>query len=571
MDLKSWRPARVYRAVFSAGMAILAMSCGGSDVPTGLEEELIAATVVLSDTTVTFTSLDETLQLSATILDQNGSTLPAATVSWSSSDDLVATVTAAGVVTAASNGSATITATSGPASATVDVIVAQAPQSLVVDPDPIVLNGPADSVRAVARVLDALGSEVPGQTVTWSTLDPAVATVDAGLVTAVAVGTTSIGATSGTLSVSVSATVTQTPASISLSPGSLDFESLGDTATVAALVLDSGGGTIANASVTWSSSNPSVATVVGGLVTSVGVGNATITGTAGPVSDQMTVSVVQVPDSVTVSPDPIVLNGPGDAVTAVAVVRDAGGFEIAGQTVTWLSADPGVVTAAAGLVTAVGVGSTTVTASSGSLSTTVMVSVTATPASVVLSADSVTLSGAGDTISVDAQVLDAGGNEIPNAQVTWSSSDSAVVTVTDGLITAASTGTATVTATAGAQSSTVVVTVEQPGGSGPSFSQVVNEILVRRGCAAGNCHGGDAGGLTLTTVAQTNYDNLVNVPSNDQPALLLVKPGDADNSYLIRKLDGSGSGARMPIGGGPLSSTDLNNIKDWINSGAPNN
>ena len=70
-----------------------------------------------------------------------------------------------------------------------------------------------------------------------------------------------------------------------------------------------------------------------------------------------------------------------------------------------------------------------------------------------------------------------------------------------------------------------------------------------------------------------SFENLVNVPST-QVGLNLVTPNDAENSYLIHKLDGRAGivGARMPIGsGGFLSGDAIDVIKAWINAGAQNN
>ena len=116
------------------------------------------------------------------------------------------------------------------------------------------------------------------------------------------------------------------------------------------------------------------------------------------------------------------------------------------------------------------------------------------------------------------------------------------------------------------------------GGSGggrsilpdPSFSGVIQEIFTRRGCASGSCHGTAlAGGLDLRT--GSSYANLVNVGSN-QVSTLRVIPGNANDSYLIVKVEGRQSvGQRMPIGGSPLDNIDLTNLKNWINQGAKNN
>lgn len=102
----------------------------------------------------------------------------------------------------------------------------------------------------------------------------------------------------------------------------------------------------------------------------------------------------------------------------------------------------------------------------------------------------------------------------------------------------------------------------------PSFSQDVNPIFVTKGCTAGSCHGGGRGDLTLTTSASVNYANLVNVQSSD-PAYLLVEPGDPQNSYLVMKVEGR-AGSRMPLTGTPLTANQIQTIRNWIASGAPN-
>ena len=54
------------------------------------------------------------------------------------------------------------------------------------------------------------------------------------------------------------------------------------------------------------------------------------------------------------------------------------------------------------------------------------------------------------------------------------------------------------------------------------------------------------------------------------PALQRVNPGSRDNSYLIRKLEGSATvGARMPLGGPFLDDATIAVIRQWIAAGAP--
>ena len=82
-----------------------------------------ATTVTLSATSLSFTSLGATSQLSATVKDQNGATMSGATVTWNSSNPAVATVLGNGLVTAISEGSANVLAQSGSVSAMTSVTV----------------------------------------------------------------------------------------------------------------------------------------------------------------------------------------------------------------------------------------------------------------------------------------------------------------------------------------------------------------------------------------------------------------------------------------------------------------
>lgn len=86
------------------------------------------------------------------------------------------------------------------------------------------------------------------------------------------------------------------------------------------------------------------------------------------------------------------------------------------------------------------------------------------------------------------------------------------------------------------------------------------------------CHqsGATQAGLNLEPGAA--YKNLVNVPSTESH-LLRVAPGDAENSYLLHKLQGTqlqvgGQGDQMPLGGAPLATEQLEKVRQWIQGGA---
>ena len=149
-----------------------------------------------------------TVQLAATVRDQDGNAMAGASVTWASSANAVATVSASGLVTAAGNGTATITATSGSASGTASVTVAQTAAAATLTPDSVHLTAIGETAQLMAEVTDANGNAIADAAVSWSSADEAVATVDeAGVVTAVANGATTVTATSGDVSASAAVTV----------------------------------------------------------------------------------------------------------------------------------------------------------------------------------------------------------------------------------------------------------------------------------------------------------------------------------------------------------------------------
>lgn len=104
--------------------------------------------------------------------------------------------------------------------------------------------------------------------------------------------------------------------------------------------------------------------------------------------------------------------------------------------------------------------------------------------------------------------------------------------------------------------------------------QSLQETIFTPSCATAGCHTGPAGpglpsGLDLST-ADASFTSLVNVASEEVPTLLRVQPDNSADSYLILKVLGTAAvGARMPLGGQPLSDAQINALASWIDSGAP--
>ena len=117
----------------------------------------------------------------------------------------------------------------------------------------------------------------------------------------------------------------------------------------------------------------------------------------------------------------------------------------------------------------------------------------------------------------------------------------------------------------------------EPGGPGgepidttATLTRVQTEVFTPT-CAALGCH--DPLGRQESMILATGraYSNSVNVASSQMPSLMRVLPGDPANSYLYRKIVGSGiAGDRMPQGGPFLSDAQIKLVRDWIRRGAPN-
>lgn len=184
--------------------------------------------------------------------------------SWSSSSPGVATVYD-GRVSAVGSGSATITVSSEGKTASCTVNVQD--YSISISESYISLYA------GESRTLSVYGAP-SGASVSWESSNSGVATVSGGRVSAVSSGSTTITARvnlSNGRSYSASSQVTVTAPGIQLSRSSLSL-TVGGTASLSASTTPSG------QSVSWRSSNTSVATVSGsGGVTAVGAGTATIT------------------------------------------------------------------------------------------------------------------------------------------------------------------------------------------------------------------------------------------------------------------------------------------------------
>lgn len=390
-------------------------------------------------------TVGETRTLVATVLPENATDK---SVTWSSSDQTVATVDANGKVTAVKDGSATITVTTVDGSKTASCAVSVSPVTATgveVTPASIgIYVGETQTLTATVKPTNAAN-----KTVTWSSSNTTIATVNSnGVVTGVKAGSVTITATAndgsgakGTCSVTVS--------NIAVSGISLNKQTLslvkGTTETLTATITPSNA---TEQTVTWSSSNTTVATVNGGTVTAKAVGTATITAKAGNKSATCTVTVTPILVSgISLSPSATNINT-GASVTISATVTPSNADD---KTVTWSSSNTAIATVSSnGVVTGVKAGSATITATAhdgsgvkGTCSVTVK-NPSIEPTSISLS-ETFYIMAFNDTYQLEATVYPSNAT---NKTVTWSVNSSYASVSNTGLVTSNALSNTQVTVTA---------------------------------------------------------------------------------------------------------------------------
>ena len=392
--------------------------------------------------------IGDAITLSATL---NPSNVTYNTIEWVSSNTDVVTVSEAGRVTAVGKGTATVSAKSDGKEAKCSFVVLVPLSSLSFDQSSLTLfNGATATLSLIKTPSDAT---LRGD-ITWNTSNASVATVNSdGVVTAINKGsaniTASVDGCTATCSVSVLASVT----GISLDKTSATLNK-GETLQLTWSVNPTGA--TLQGQVSWVSSDSLVATVDNqGNVTAVGAGTADITVALEGFTATCKITVVIPVTSVSLSKNSIELIK-GDSETLVATINPTDATD---KSLSWSSSDSSVATVNNGEVSAVGGGSATITvkASNGKAATCSVV-VTVPVSSVSLNQTSISLiKGESATLIATVSPLDA-----TDKTVSWSTSDSSVATVEDGVVRAASGGEAIITVNASGHTAQCAVVVTVP-------------------------------------------------------------------------------------------------------------
>ncbi len=406
---------------------------------------VIAATVSVSGVNITSPTVSivvgDASPVEATVLPANATNQ---SVTWSSSDSLVATIDANGVITGVSVGTANII---------VETTEGEFKDTVVVTVTPILVTGVTLNTNAVtvgenssARVLAmVVPSEATNQAVTWTTSDTTVATVDSnGVITGVLVGTADIIVTTTEGEFKDTVVVTITPILVTGVTLNTNTVTVGEnsSARVLAMVVPSDA---ADTSVSWTTSDTTVATVdSNGVITGVSVGTADIivTTTEGEFKDTVVVTITPILVTGVTLEDGVITVVRNATVRVMATVVPS---EATNQAVTWTTSDSSVATVGSnGVITGVSVGTANiiVETTEGEFKDTVVVTVTSILVTgVTLNTNAVTVVR-NATVKVVATVVPS---DALDRAVTWSSSDSSVVTVDlNGVITGVSVGIANI-------------------------------------------------------------------------------------------------------------------------------
>lgn len=337
MQRPFWNQPRLRRALVSAAVVavstVAATACSDSSTEPG--GAIVAMKIVKTPLSKPTTNMlrGDSIQLIGVPINAD-SNFVNTTITWTSSDNAKATVDANGLVKTVAGGDVTITAAAGGQTATFPINIQFPVGSVDVNPKAQTIRREG-AVTLTATLLGTDGQPAIARTVSWSSSNTAVATVNAttGVVSGVTDGTATITATSEGVSGSTTVTVSGAPlvstVTVNLPSGQAAIVANGSTMQLTQTSKAASGTTVAGTTATWTSSSNAIATVSAtGLVTCVSSGTATITanvpnGATPPVNVSGTTNVQCAPGLVYGTPT-VIANISSAGISTLAVVVPAG-------------------------------------------------------------------------------------------------------------------------------------------------------------------------------------------------------------------------------------------------------
>jgi uncharacterized protein YjdB len=247
---------------------------------------------------------------------------------------------------------------------------------------------------------------------------------------------------------------------LQLDRSTVDLTSVGDTATIHAMPLGAADQVI-DVPVQWQSLDTNKVTVAGGRLTARGTGVTEVLAIVAVDTARATVTVEQRLSRFVLTPEAVTLSSVGEQVIINATAVDNSGAPVLGVTPFWESGDASIARVdQAGLVTAIGAGTTTIYAFKGPIRSGALVQVRNDPATITIVPAADTLTKPAQQITYTADVRNAQGTPIANYPTNWRSDNAGVATVSpNGTVTAMSLGSARIIAEAGTVADTVALVV----------------------------------------------------------------------------------------------------------------
>ena len=367
-------------------------------------------------------------------------------LTWRSDNTGIVSVDTSGNITAKSNGTTTITVTTtNGKKATCSVTVKTSPQSISLNNSSLTLDISGTKTSKLNVNFNPTSSNT-NNSITWNSDAPGIATVDSsGNVTGVANGTTTIRATTTNGKVATcSVTVQTSPQSISLNKTNVTLDLVGTQNTDLKVTYNPTTSNV-QTSITWTSSNPNVASVdSSGNVMGKANGAAVITAeTANGKKTTCNVTVHTSLQSISLNKNKLAFDLSTSHKSEKLQITYSPSSANYNNSVTWKSSNTNVARVdQSGTVTAVGNGGATITATAqNGYTAQCSVGVSTSIISLSVSPTSKTLN-IGETVQLTGTKNPTSASE----GTQWTSSNTSVATVSgSGLVTAKSAGTATIT------------------------------------------------------------------------------------------------------------------------------
>jgi len=407
-----------------------------------------------------------TVALTARARDANGNIVPVSPLAWSTSNALVATVSATGVVSATAPGTARIAVSARGVSATATVTVTERPVASLAMTPAVAAVRVGGTVLIRAQPLDADNVPLVGRPIAWTSSDPTVARVDAaGTVTGVAPGAVTIVATCEGRTAQSAVTITLPPIQTVTVTPSQDTLPVGTDRQFAVTLRDAAGVALLGRVVVWSSSNVAVAAVTAtGNVIALQPGSAIISASSeGRVGSATVVVPARLAGAVALTPSVSTLTV-GSTLTLQAQITDNAGNVLTNRPLTFASDAPAVAAVtAAGLVTALAPGNARITATSEGKTGLASVQVVPLPVAALEITPASASLFVGDVRPFTATARAANGTVLAGRSIVWRSGAPGVITVSgSGMVTGVAPGVALVVAESEGASATSTVTVSVP-------------------------------------------------------------------------------------------------------------